>query len=45
MYAYIYDEVSCRWEQALIGPTARDPIFAKEFSRALRVGQEGGFEE
>lgn len=45
MYAYMYDELSYKWEQALIGPTARDPIFAREFSRALRVGQEWGCEE
>ena len=37
MYAYTYDEQECRQEQALIGPTARDPIFAGEFPRALRV--------
>jgi len=43
MYAYMYDELSCRWKQALRGPTERDPIFAREFSRALRVGQVWGF--
>jgi len=41
VHEYMYDEMWRRREGTLVGPTARDPVFAGEFSRAMSaVGGE-----